>query len=90
MLHERLGRFRWASGDSDAALRADEQATRLVPSTPPSPARARVLAARSGLMLISRHEESRACCAEAIEMTRSVGTRAELCHALNTRGCDLA
>jgi tetratricopeptide (TPR) repeat protein len=41
-------------------------------------------------MLISLHEESRACCAEAIEITRSVGARAEAGHALNTLGCDLA
>src|SRR5262249_41368721 len=81
----------WASGDSDAALRAYEEATELVPATPPSAARARVLAARGqGLMLLARHEESSACCTEAIEIARMVGARGEEGHALNTLGCNLA
>ena len=63
---------------------------RLVPAAPPSAARARVLAARGqGLMLLSRHRESRACCEEAIAIARAVGARAEEGHALNTLGCDL-
>ena len=63
---------------------------RLVPAEPPSAARARVLAARGqGLMLLARHQESRACCEEAIAIARAVGARAEEGHALNTLGCDL-
>jgi DNA-binding CsgD family transcriptional regulator/tetratricopeptide (TPR) repeat protein len=91
VLRERLGRFLWAAGDSDAALSAYEDAAALVPSDPPSEARARVLAARGqGLMLLARHEESRACCEEAIAIARRVGARREEGHALNTLGCDLA
>jgi DNA-binding CsgD family transcriptional regulator len=91
VLRERLGRFLWASGDSDAALRAYEEATELVPATPPSAARARVLAARGqGLMLLARHDESAACCIEAIAIARAVGARGEEGHALNTLGCNLA
>ena len=91
ILWERLGRFLWASGDSDAALLAYEQAEQIVPPEPPSTARARVLAARGqGLMLLARHQESQACCELAIAIARQVGARAEEGHALNTLGCDLA
>ena len=90
LLWERLGRFLWAAGDSVTALEAYEEAVRLVPLEPPSAARARVLAARGqGLMLLSRHQESRACCEEAIVIAREVGALAEEGHALNTLGCDL-
>jgi DNA-binding CsgD family transcriptional regulator len=90
LLWERLGRFLWAAGDSVTALEAYEEAVRLVPLEPSSAARARVLAARGqGLMLLSRHEESRACCEEAIAIAREVGARAEEGHALNTLGCDI-
>ncbi len=91
VLHERLGRFLWASGDSEAALTAYEQAAEIVPPEPPSRARARVLAARGqGQMLLARHRESRASCERAIAIARRVGARAEEGHALNTLGCDLA
>jgi ATP/maltotriose-dependent transcriptional regulator MalT len=91
VLRERLGRFLWATGDSEAALLAYEEAARLVPSDPPSAAGARVLAARGqGLMLLARHEESRVCCEEAIEIACRVGADRERGHALNTLGCDLA
>ena len=42
-LHERLGRYLWAAGDSEAATVAYEEAVRLVPPQPPSRARSRVL-----------------------------------------------
>ena len=90
-LHERLGRYLWAAGDSEAATGAYEQAVRLVPAQPPSRARARVLAAwGQAQMLLARYDESRASCEEAIAIARSVGARAEEGHALNTLGVDLA
>jgi DNA-binding CsgD family transcriptional regulator/tetratricopeptide (TPR) repeat protein len=91
LLWERLGRFLWAAGDSETALDAYERAVALVPADPPSPARARVLAARGqALMLLARYSESRACCEAAIAIARRVGAVAEQGHALNTLGCDLA
>jgi DNA-binding CsgD family transcriptional regulator/tetratricopeptide (TPR) repeat protein len=90
-LHERLGRYLWAAGASEAATVAYEQAVRLVPATPPSRARARVLGAwGQALMLLARYDESRAQCEEAIAIARSVGARREEGHALNTLGVDLA
>ena len=41
-------------------------------------------------MLLSRYDESRAHCEEAIAIARSVGARREEGHALNTLGVDLA
>src|SRR5439155_15468762 len=91
LLWERLGRLLWAAGDSETASQAYQRAVTLVPADPPSPARARVLAARGqGLMLLGRHEDSRRCCEEAITVARLAGARAEEGHALNTLGCDLA
>ena len=90
-LHERLGRYLWAAGDSEAATGAYEHAVRLVPAEPPSRARARVLAAwGQAQMLLARYEASRASCEDAIAIARSVGARAEEGHALNTLGVDLA
>jgi DNA-binding NarL/FixJ family response regulator/tetratricopeptide (TPR) repeat protein len=90
-LHERLGRYLWAAGDSEAATGAYEEAVRLVPPLPPSRARARVLGAwGQALMLLSRYDASRERCEEAIAIARSVGARREEGHALNTLGVDLA
>jgi predicted ATPase/DNA-binding CsgD family transcriptional regulator len=90
-MHERLGRYLWAAGDSEAATGHYEEAVRLVPPQPPSRARARVLGAwGQALMLLCRYGESRACCEEAIAIARAVGARREEGHALNTLGVDLA
>jgi tetratricopeptide (TPR) repeat protein len=90
-LHERLGRYLWAAGASEAATVAYEEAVWHVPATPPSRARARVLGAwGQALMLLSRYDESRTHCEEAIAIARSVGARREEGHALNTLGVDLA
>jgi DNA-binding SARP family transcriptional activator/tetratricopeptide (TPR) repeat protein len=91
LLHERLGRYLWAAGDSESALAEYDQAVTLVPSNTPSHARARTLAARGqSLMLMARYRESQAVCEAAIAMAVGVGARAEEGHALNTLGLDLA
>ena len=90
LLHERLGRYLWAAGDSEAALAAYEEAVRLVP-VGPGPARARVLAAHGqALMLTARYREARSRCEEAITIARAARARAEEGHALNTLGLSLA
>jgi DNA-binding CsgD family transcriptional regulator/tetratricopeptide (TPR) repeat protein len=91
LLWERLGRYLWAAGDTDDALAAYEQALALVPAEPPSPARARVLAAHGqALMLLARFDDARERCEEAMAIARAVGARAEEGHARNTLGCALA
>lgn len=91
LMFERLGRYLWQAGDSQGALDAYREGVRLLPSHPPSGARARVLSAEGQmLMLLGRFQESRARCEEAIDMARAVGARLEEGHALNTLGVDLA
>jgi DNA-binding CsgD family transcriptional regulator/tetratricopeptide (TPR) repeat protein len=90
LLYERLGRYLWTDGNGDAAAAAYREAMRLLPAEPPSPERARVLAAQGQmLMLLSRFEESRAHCEEAVHIAKEVGASEELGHALNTLGVDL-
>jgi ATP/maltotriose-dependent transcriptional regulator MalT len=90
MLHQRLGRFLWAAGDGRDALREYERAVALVPSDPPSRARARVLAARGqALMLTAHYADAVDCCREAIEIARRTGARQAEGHALNTLGVGL-
>ena len=91
VLRERVGRYLWAAGNSEAALVAYDEAVKLVPADQPSAARARVLAAQGqALMLMAQYRKSRAACEEAIAIARRVGVSAEEGHALNTLALDLA
>jgi DNA-binding CsgD family transcriptional regulator/tetratricopeptide (TPR) repeat protein len=91
LLHERLGRYLWVTGDAEAALASYHEAVDLMPPEPPSAELARVLAAHGQiLMLRGRPRESRRRCEQAIEVARSVGARAEEGHALNTLGVDIS
>jgi tetratricopeptide (TPR) repeat protein len=89
-LLERLARYRWMSGDSEAAMRALEEAVAIIPAEPPSPERARCLAAHGQLLLLrARNAAATSRCQEAIAMARQVGARTEEGHALNTLGAAL-
>ena len=91
LLHERLGRYLWVTGDAEAALASYHEAVDLMPPEPPTAELARVLAAHGQiLMLRGRPRESRRRCEQAIEVARSVGARAEEGHALNTLGVDIS
>ena len=91
LLHERLGRYLWVSGDAEGALQNYHEAVDLMPEEPPTAELARVLAAHGGiLMLRGKPRESRERCEQAIEVARSVGARAEEGHALNTLGVDIS
>jgi DNA-binding CsgD family transcriptional regulator len=88
---ERLGRYLWVSGESEAALESYHEAVELMPAEPPTPELARVLAAHGQiLMLRGRPRESRARCEQAIEVARSIGARAAEAHALNTLGVNIS
>ena len=92
MLYERLGRYRWASGDLAPALDAFEQAVNLVPDEP-IPERARALGALAQhLMLDGRFNESARLAEQASEVARAAGPSAltELGHATCTLGVDIA
>jgi DNA-binding CsgD family transcriptional regulator/tetratricopeptide (TPR) repeat protein len=89
-LLERLARYHWLNGDTVQAMTAAERAVATVPAEPPSPERARTLAAHGQLlMLLSRFKDARARCEEAVDAARRVGARAEEGHALNTLGTAL-
>ena len=91
LMHERMGRFMWVSGDSDESLRNYHEAVDLMPPDPPTPELARVLAAHGQiLMLRGRPRESRERCEQAIAVARSVGARAEEGHAMDTLGVDIS
>jgi DNA-binding CsgD family transcriptional regulator len=91
LLHERLGAYLFESGSGDTSLAATERAVELVPARPPSPERARVLAAlATQLILFWRHDESLAVCQEGLEVARTVGAREAELRALTELGSNLA
>jgi DNA-binding CsgD family transcriptional regulator/tetratricopeptide (TPR) repeat protein len=90
-LLERLARYHSLNGDGAEAMLAAERAVATVPATPPSPDRARALAAHGQMLMVERRmAAARARCEEAVAVARLTGARAEEGHALNTLGCALA
>jgi ATP/maltotriose-dependent transcriptional regulator MalT len=91
VLLERLARYHYMNGDSDEAMTAAEQAVATVPAAPPSPERARALAAHGQMLMVHRRlAAARTRCEEAVAVARLTGARAEEGHARNTLGCALA
>ena len=89
LLHERLGRYAWIAGQHDRADKAYRKAMELIPSKPPSEARARAQAGLAQILWLGgRFEESRLAAQEALDIARVVGARDIEGHALNTRGAD--
>jgi DNA-binding CsgD family transcriptional regulator/tetratricopeptide (TPR) repeat protein len=90
-LHNRLRWYLWESGDRQGAARAVDAALRLIPSSPPSRARARALAQQAGILLFAgRHGASITVAREAIDMATEVGAIGEAALALGVLGWDLA
>jgi tetratricopeptide (TPR) repeat protein len=86
LLQERLGRYLWLSVDQ-AALRAYEEAVRLVPAEPPSVERARVLAGYAQILgLLGKDEQCRQAAEEALAAARRAGARREEGRALGLVG----
>jgi DNA-binding CsgD family transcriptional regulator/tetratricopeptide (TPR) repeat protein len=91
LLYERLGRYAWIAGQGETALEGYRTATRLIPETPPSAARARAMAGLAQIMMLSgRFAGSRPAALEALAIARAVGARDIEGHALNTSGLDRA
>jgi DNA-binding CsgD family transcriptional regulator/tetratricopeptide (TPR) repeat protein len=91
LLHERLGRYRRAAGDSDGAVAALEKAVALVPPEP-SVERATVLAALAQVkMLEGTFSDAERLAREAIRVAEACGEdgRAQLAHATTTLGVSL-
>jgi len=91
LLHERLGRYRRAAGDTDGAVAALERAVALVPAEP-TVDRATVLAALAQVrMLDGTFSEAERLAREAIQVAEACGPdgSAILAHATTTLGVSL-
>ncbi|HEX6338389.1 MAG TPA: AAA family ATPase [Jiangellaceae bacterium] len=87
ILYERLSRYLRVTPESDKAFEAIKRALELVPPSPPSEERARVLAGYSGrLSLLGQLREAGAVAEQAVAMAREVGAAVVECGALNTLG----
>ena len=87
LLKERLGRYLWSAGEGFAALEACREAVQLVPSDPPTLARARVTASLGQILMIEAFwEEAKPVCEEAVAVARRVGSLEIESHALNSLG----
>jgi DNA-binding CsgD family transcriptional regulator/tetratricopeptide (TPR) repeat protein len=91
LLHEGLGRYLHDSGRGDVALAAVERAVELVPTQPPSPERAQVLAILGNLLMVNwRFDEAVPACEQALAVARAVGASAAEILALRAFGSGLA
>jgi len=84
---ERLGRYRWETGDLKAAVDATEQAMIVLETEPPSRLQARVLAAlATRRMLLGERDAARPLAVRAVAVAEQIGADAERAHGLATRG----
>jgi predicted ATPase/DNA-binding CsgD family transcriptional regulator len=90
LLHGRLGGYLFATG-GEGAFGEYEVAVRVLPTEPPVPERAQVLAAYGEALLgQGDHRQCRQACEEAIRIAASVGARAEEGYARRALGACLA
>jgi DNA-binding CsgD family transcriptional regulator/tetratricopeptide (TPR) repeat protein len=91
LLHERRGLYLGVAHTQQARLEALSEAVRLVPTDPPSPARARLSASHAEtLFLAMRIEEAEVAGQEALAMARQLGAIGEAAIALNVVGATQA
>jgi len=91
LLHNRLRWALWESGDRAGAAEAVDAALRLIPSAPPTQARASALAQHAGILVFAgQYDASRAEAEEAIAMARELDAPGELALALGVLGWGLA
>jgi tetratricopeptide (TPR) repeat protein len=89
-LLERLAHYQWTDGHSALAMATVERAVATIPAHPPSPERARALAAHGQMLLRQSHlRAARARCEEAVAVARQVGARAVEGHARNSLGASV-
>ncbi len=84
---ERLGRYRWETGDLKAAVDATEQAMMVLETEPPSRLQARVLAAlATRRMLLGERDAAQPLAVRAVAVAEQAGADAERAHGLATLG----
>lgn len=77
--HERLRWYLWDSGDRRAAMVSVEEALRLIPSDPPSRARASALSQTAGVMMLTgRPDEAMAAAQEGLAVARATGAMSDV------------
>ena len=90
MTHSRLGVFLWSIGERQASIAEHQTAVDLVPDSPPSIERARVLGGLAAtLPAAGRYRESRELCELAIATLRAAGSHEGEARLLNFLGMDL-
>jgi DNA-binding CsgD family transcriptional regulator len=84
---ERLGRYRYETGDLNAAVEATEQAMVVLETEPPSRLQARVLAAlATWRMLLGELDAAQPLAVRAVAVAQQAGAGAEQAHGLATLG----
>jgi len=84
---ERLGRYRWETGDLKAAVDAADQAMALLEDEPPSRLQARVLAAlATWRVLLGEADAALPLVTKAMEVAQQIGADAVYSHGLATLG----
>ncbi len=87
LLHERRGWYLFRSGRPDEALAASELAVGLVPPSPPSEARARVVQAHAhALVRVAQNDKARPHAEDAAAMARELGDVVDEGQALHVLG----
>jgi DNA-binding CsgD family transcriptional regulator/tetratricopeptide (TPR) repeat protein len=87
LLHNRHGYLRWAQGDTEGSLVANETGLGLLPEQPPSAARARILGSLAGALLgLGRYDEGRQAALEGVTTAGAAGARPEEARARNVLG----
>jgi DNA-binding CsgD family transcriptional regulator/tetratricopeptide (TPR) repeat protein/energy-coupling factor transporter ATP-binding protein EcfA2 len=90
LLHEALGRYRWAAGDTAAALAAYERAVHLLAGRDCAEAVTVLAAHAEALLQAGRYRQSRRQAESALGVARRLGLPAEEATVLGTLGFDLA
>ncbi|QBI20566.1 helix-turn-helix transcriptional regulator [Egibacter rhizosphaerae] len=91
LMLERLGRYRWLAGDSDAAVADYGAALEQLPAEASARDRARILAGNSQILMLRRQtQESVAYAEQALALAERVGARDIEANVLITLGTSLA
>jgi len=90
LIHSKLGFYLWSAGESQASIAEHETAITLVPATPPTIERARVLGSLAGSLTAGGHyRESRQLSEEAIATLRAADAHDDEARLLNVLGMSL-
>ena len=90
LTRERLGRYLWVAGDSEAAMKMTQEAVERLPEDEPTPESALVLASHAQVLMLRGHPTARELCERAVALARQLGVRRVEGHALNSLGTTMS